>query len=130
MGATISVKELAEAYVAFVNENFMTPEGCGNPAVDAEFIRLEDCGELKQASVNRKNEADRLILAILAGSPESRREQFLQTDSMLLALLYERALLGTQLLKLAADKGVKVPAHQVPLLPEFFRDILLQNLKP
>ncbi|NMC73977.1 MAG: hypothetical protein GYA56_06425 [Geobacteraceae bacterium] len=128
MVATISAREIAEAYTAFITEIFMTPEGCSRPDVDTELIRLEDSGELVQA--RKDTHIDSLIDEILRGTPEARRQLFLQTDTRLLALVYDRVLCGSNTLIKAAQKGIKIPSADVPILTDFFRSLLLQRLKP
>lgn len=127
-GGVVSAHELAEAYTVFVTEIFMTPDGCARPEVDEELIRLGESGELQNA--RKDSRIDSLIDEILGCAPESRSEVFRKTDSRLLALVYERVLLGSQILLKAAQQGIKLPTHGAPLLAELFRKLLLQQLKP
>ncbi len=128
MGAVISVNDIAEAYTAFVTEVFMTPDGCARPEVDAALMRLDESGELPH--VRKDSRIDKLIDEILRCTPETRSEVFRKTEPRLLALVYERVLLGSQILNGMAEKGMKLPSHGAPLLTELFRMILLQQLKP
>lgn len=129
MGSTVSAKDIGEAFVAFVTDVFMTPEGCSRPEVDEELIRLEDSGELVQARKDRRTDVDTLISEILSCTPVSRSAMYLQTDPTTLALVYDRVQFGVKTMIEARDKGVVFPSIGVPPLPVFFRKLLLQKLR-
>lgn len=129
MGGTVSAKDLGEAFVAFVTDVFMTPEGCSRPEVDEELIRLEDSDQLRKAREDKRSGIDALIEQILRCNPESRSSLFLKTDSTTLALVYDRVQCGTHSMIEMAQAGFALPSKGVPPLPEFFRGLLLQNLR-
>lgn len=126
---TVSAKDIGEAFVAFVTDVFMVPEGCSKPEVDEELIRLEGSGELVQARKDRRTAVDTLISEILSCSPEPRSALFLQADPTTLALVYDRVQFGVKTMIEMRDKGVVLPSIGVPPLPEFFRKLLLQKLR-
>lgn len=128
MSATITAKEVGEAWTRFVTDVFMIDNGCGRPEVDEELRRLEESGELKEAREDGRAATDTLIDEILRGTPESRRELFARADCASLALVYDRVKCGTQILTGIVQQGVEMKSEGMPSLPDLFRQMLLQKL--
>lgn len=127
MGTTMTAKEISEAWLAFVNDTFMTEFGCNRPSVVEEVKRLDDRGELMQAREDVRSETDELIGEILRTPAGSRTAMFSTTSSRSLALVNDRVQCGTQLLIGFVQQGVRINTEGTDSLEDFFRQILLQR---
>ena len=127
MSMTITAKEIGEAWGAFVTDVFMIGDRSGRPDVDAELRRLEERGELGQVREAQRSATDTLLDKILQGAPETRRELIASADCASLALVYDRVKCGTQLLTGIVQQDVELESGEMPPLPKFFRQMLLQK---
>lgn len=127
MGTTMTAVEISEAWLAFVNDTFMTEYGCNRPSVVEEVKRLDDRGELMQAREAGRTETDELIGEILRTPAESRTAMYSTTDSRSLALVNDRVQCGTQLLIGFVQRGVQINTASIESLEDFFRQVLLQR---
>ncbi|HXE96286.1 MAG TPA: hypothetical protein VN642_07765 [Dongiaceae bacterium] len=127
MSTTMTAKEVSEAWLIFINDTFMTENGCNRPTVIEEFRRLDTSGKLMQARENGRVETDYWIEEILQTPAESRREKYSTIDSRSLVLVSDRVQFGTQLLKEFVQQGRQINIEGVASLEDFFRQMLLQR---
>lgn len=127
MGTTITAKEISEAWLTYVNDLFMTENGCNRERVVEEYGRLDTSGKLMQSREDRRIDTDTLIDEILRTPAESRDKLYRTYDSKTLALVNDRVQCGTQLLIGFAQKGQQINIEGMASLEDFFRQILLQR---
>lgn len=127
MGTTITAKEISEAWLTYVNDLFMTENGCNRERVVEEYGRLDTSGKLMQSREDRRIDTDTLIDEILRTPAESRDNLYRTYDSKALALVNDRVQCGTQLLIGFVQKGQQINIEGTASLEDFFRQILLQR---
>jgi hypothetical protein len=127
MSKTMSAKEIGEAWLTYVNDMFMTENGCNRQYVVEELQRLDTSGILMQAREDGRVSTDELIDMILLTPAESRDELFCQFNSRPLALVNDRIQCGTQLLAGFVQQGQQINIDGVESLEDFFRQILQQK---
>ncbi len=127
MSTTMNAKEISEAWLIYVNDTFMTENGCNRPHVVEEFERLDTSGKLMQARENGRIDTDELIDEILRTPEESRGKLYSTINSKSLALVNDRVQCGTQLLIGFVQQGRQINTEGVASLEDFFRQMLLQR---
>ena len=127
MTTTMTANEISEAWLIYVNDMFMTENGCNRPSVVEEFKRLDTSGKLMQTREDERVDADELIEEILQTPAESRSKLYSTIDSRSLALVNDRVQCGTQLLIGFVQKGQQINTEGMASLEDFFRQILLQR---
>ena len=127
MSTTMTAKEISEAWLTYVNDTFMTENGCNRPRVVEEFERLDTSGKLMQARENGRIDTDELIDEILRTPEESRGKLYSTINSRSLALVNDRVQCGTQLLIGFVQQGQQINTEGVASLEDFFRQMLLQR---
>jgi hypothetical protein len=127
MSTAMSAKEISEAWLAYINDTFMTENGCARPDVDKEFKRLESSGELGLARERNRLTTDMYITELVNCEAEPRDKMFSVTNAQSLALIQDRIHSGTQLLIGFVQQGVQIKIEGDEALKEFFRQMLLQK---
>lgn len=127
MSTTKSAKEISEAWLTYVNDRFMTENGCNRARVVEEFKKLDASGRLMQAREDGRIETDELIEEILRTPAESLDKLYCTFDSRALLLVNDRIQCGTELLIGFAQKGQQINTEGMASLEDFFRQILLQR---
>jgi hypothetical protein len=127
MSTTKTAKEISEAWLTYVNDLFMTENGCNRARVVEEFKRLDASGKLMQAREDGRVETDELIEEILRTPAESRDKLYCTFDSRSLLLVNDRVQCGTELLIGFVQKGQQINTEGLASLEDFFRQILLQR---
>ena len=127
MSTTMTAKEISEAWLIYVNDMFMSENGCNRPSVVEEFKRLDTSGKLMQAREDRRIDTDELIEEILLTPAESRDNLYCTFDSRSLALVNDRVQCGTQLLIGFVQNGQQINTEGMASPEDFFRLILLQR---
>ena len=124
---TVTAEEISEAWLTYINGNFMTENGCNRPHVVEELKRLDTTGRLMQAREDGRIETDDLIAEILLTPDESRGKLYSMIDSRALVLVNDRIQCGTQLLMGFVRQGRQINTEGMASLEDFFRLILLQK---
>ena len=124
---TVTAEEISEAWLTYINGNFMTENGCNRPHVVEELKRLDITGRLMQAREDGRIETDDLIAEILLTPAESRGKLYSMIDSRALVLVNDRIQCGTQLLMGFVQQGRQINTEGMASLEDFFRLILLQK---
>lgn len=128
MSATMSAKEISEAWLAFVNDTFMPEEGSSNSKEGDEMLRqLEESETLQSARETWRIGTDKLIEEILAATPETRRDIFSKMNPTAVALVHDRIQCVTEVMLGLTQQGLQITAEAGPALAEFFRQMLLQK---
>jgi hypothetical protein len=127
MSTTMTAQEIGEAWLVFVSETFMLENGCTRPEVQEEFMNLESSGSFTKDRELWRTYTDALIEKILQSPSEARPQLFSTTDHRSLAYVQDRIHCGTELLTALVQKGLQINLEKTSSLPDFFRQILLQN---
>ena len=128
MSATLTAKEISEAWLAFVNETFMPGEGSSSGQEGDEMYRqLEESEQLQPARETWRTHTDKLIEEILGSAPESRREIISNMNPTAVALVHDRILCVTKLMAGFVQQDLKIKTDDGADLTEFFRQLLLQK---
>ncbi|NVN91568.1 MAG: hypothetical protein HXX11_13335 [Desulfuromonadales bacterium] len=127
MSTAMTAQEIGEAWLAYVTDTFMLEDGCVRPEVEEEYKRLESEDAFTQHRELWRSYTDNLIETILQTPAESRRQLFSTTDHRSLAYVQDRVQCGTEMLTALVQKGLKINVEGTEALPDFFRQILLQN---
>jgi hypothetical protein len=123
----MAAQEIGEAWLAFVSETFMLEDGCIRPEVQEEYVRIENTDTFAKGRELWRDYTDGLIDRILQSPPEARPHLLSSTDHRSLAYVQDRIHSGTELLTALAQKGLQVNLEGAESLPDFFRQLLLQN---
>jgi len=123
----MTAKEIGEAWLLYVNDMFMTENGCDRARVIEEFKQLDTSGKLMQAREDGRTDTDELIAEILRTPAESRDKLYCTITSKSLVLVNDRVQCGTQLLMGFVQKGQQINTEGMASLEDFFRQILLQR---
>jgi hypothetical protein len=128
MSETMTALEIGEAWLSYVTETFMLEDGCIRPQVQQEYQRLESTDAITQERGLWRSHTDVLIDKITQCPAELRTDLLASIDPRSLAFVQDRIQCGTELLTAMAQKGLKLNVEQgAASLPDFFRQILLQN---
>lgn len=129
MSTTMTAHEIGEGWLAYVTETFMLKDGNIRPDVGEEYSRLEESDSFTQDRELWRSYTDKLIDKIIECPPESRSDLFNSTDRRSLSFVQDRIQCGTELLTALIQKGLQINMQESSSLPEFFRQILLQEQK-
>ena len=128
MSATMSAKEISEAWLAFVNDTFMTDEGSSSRQEGDEMLKLlEESEKLQSERETWRVHTDKLIEEILESAPESRRDILSGMNPTAMALVHDRILCVTKLMAGFVQQDLKIKTEGGPDLAELFRQMLLQK---
>jgi hypothetical protein len=123
----MTAQEIGQAWLAYVTDTFMLENGCIRPDVEEEYKRLESVDAIKEERELWRGYTDEMIEKILQCSTESRPELLASIDRKSLAFVQDRIQCGTDLLAGLVQKGLKLNVEGTEALPDFYRQILLQN---
>ena len=128
MSATMSAREISEAWLAFVNDTFTPEEGSSNSQEGDEMLRqLVESEKLEYARETWRVGTDKLIEEILAATPETRREIFAGMNPTAVALVHDRVQCVTEVMLGLTQQGLQITAEGGPAMTAFFRQMLLQK---
>jgi hypothetical protein len=128
MSATMTAREIGEAWLEYVTDRFLLENGCMRAEVQQEYQSLEASGDLTTYRGLWRNYTDELIDKILNSPAEERGCLLASTDAKSLAYVQDRIQVGTELLTAMAQKGLKLTTEEgAASLPDFFHQVLLQN---
>jgi hypothetical protein len=128
MSTTMTAKEISEAWLAFVNDTFMTDEGSKSREEGDEMLKiLVESEKLASERETWRAHTDRLIEKILASAPESRREILAGMNPTAMALVNDRIQCVTEVMIGLAQKGLQMRNEEEAPLSDFFRQMLLQK---
>jgi hypothetical protein len=127
MSTAMNAHEIGGAWLTFVAETFMLKDGCIRLDVQEEYVTIESTDTFAKGRESWRDYTDALIDKILQSPPDLRPQLISSTDCRSLAYVQDRIHCGTELLTALARKGLQVNLEEASALPDFFRQILLQN---
>lgn len=128
MSATLTAKEISEAWLAFVKDTFMTDEGSSSREEGDEMLKmLVESEKLQSQRETWRAHTDKLIDEILASAPDSRREILSGMNPTAMALVNDRIQCVTEVMIGLSQKGLQIKADEGSDLTDFFRQMLLQK---